>query len=347
MKTRTAEMDQWLRDTFGLDVAQYEPSPEEAAPGALKVVGTPPPPDAPPELVPPPGSTPEAPAPPPVLGTMQQARAAALAAKLTPDDQAKYQALLTGAKSDVEREYVTKGLAAGHSVAELDKFAERIAGKDAAWLRDHLSLTDDSHGKGVQQQWSMSCNATAVEAVRGQLDPLYALQVHDENPDVTQADRNDPTKKNTALAADQKQMLESKGPDGHAGVAAPLNDQTGTGAGRFNTDLLNSTPNQTGAVFKQELVGAGLTIDDGVAAMDKSLATGTPVPVIIGDGGPNKTAHYVVVTSINPGPSPTYNIHDPASGTTYVRTADQLRKGRLNVAGWNTVAGFEMPTPAP
>src|SRR5438105_1590370 len=79
------------------------------------------------------------------------------------------------------RQYLLKGVATGHSAHQLEEFDKKIKGKDEVWMQDHLSLTGDSHGRGVQQQWSTSCNATTAQAVRGELDPLYALDTHESN----------------------------------------------------------------------------------------------------------------------------------------------------------------------
>jgi hypothetical protein len=64
-------------------------------------------------------------------------------------------------KSEAEKQYLLKGVAAGHTVAELKAFAKKVQGKDAKWMRDNLSLTGSSTGTGVMQQWSQSCNAAA------------------------------------------------------------------------------------------------------------------------------------------------------------------------------------------
>ena len=115
-----------------------------------------------------------------MIGTAQQKRSDGMLAKLSPEDQKKYNDMLGKAKTDKEKQYLAKGLASGHSVAELEGFQAKIAGKDEKWMQDNLSLTGNSDGKGVKQQWHMSCNATAVQAVKGEMDPLYALKVHEE-----------------------------------------------------------------------------------------------------------------------------------------------------------------------
>ncbi len=285
------------------------------------------------------------PAPPTIVGPAQQARAEEVKGKLSPEDKAKYEAMVDGAKTPKEKQYLEKGLASGHTMAELEAFQKKIAGKDEKWLQDNLSLTGNSDGKGVKQQWHMSCNATAVQAVRGEMDPLYALQVHEENPDVTAADGDDPTTKNTKLAAEQKAMLETDDGTGYKGVALPR-DHDNQNQGRWNTDLLNAQSDSTGMTFTNKKLGADYSEDDGIKSIDDSVAKGMPVPIVIGNSSTAYT-HYVVVTGCDPGPPKIYTIHDPWEGVTYKRTDEQLRTHKLDIANSNQISAVEVPAVAP
>jgi hypothetical protein len=77
--------------------------------------------------------------------------------------------------------------------------------------------------------------------------------------------------------------------------------------------------------------------------MDK----GEPVPIVIGDGGKNANAHYVLITGMDKGPPKSYSIHDPWSGETVVRSEDEIKQGKLNIAGWNKLAAIEEPAEKP
>jgi hypothetical protein len=260
--------------------------------------------------------------------------------------------MLDGAKSAKEKQYLQKGLSAGHSLSELQAFQSKIAGKDEKWMQDNLSLTGNSEGKGVKQQWSMSCNATTAEAVRGQMDPLYALKMHEDNPDITDADNDDPMKKNANLAADQKAQLESANPDGSSGGVARARNDPAQVSGRWNTDLLNKDSASTGMSFKNKKIGDdGLTTDQAVDDISSDVQKGMPVPIVIGDGGDAAFAHYVLVTATDKGPPRSFSIHDPANGTTEVRTEDELKNGKIDLAGqskgggWMKLSAYEKPTP--
>jgi hypothetical protein len=279
----------------------------------------------------------------PILGTAQTARADAIEKSLSPKDAAELKSVLDSAKSEKEKQYITKGLASGHSIGELKKFAAKIAGKDEKWLQDNLSLTGNSQGKGVKQQWSMSCNATAQEAVRGEMDPIWALKMHEENPHLTEADEKSGTKLNPSLGKEQKKLLESKEPDGSKGGDAVPRGSGKPADGRWNTDLLNKIEKSTGVSYERKTVGEDETMDESVTSINDGLAKGAPVPIVIGDGADNASAHYVVIVASDPGPPRYYSIHDPASGDTVVRSEDQLRSGNLDM-GWTKLFSIEKPT---
>jgi len=272
-----------------------------------------------------------------VMGSRQASRAEALEKKLSPEDQKKYHALLDTAKSPKEKQFITKGLAANHTVAELEAFAAKIAGKDEKWMQDNLSLTGQSNGRGVQQQWHDSCGPTTFEAVQGELDPLYALKKHEDNPKLDDVDVHDGTKKNADLAADQKSVLTG------AGGIAVNRDQTG-GRGMWIAGALNNLSASTGVTYDLKKIGEGATVEQGITTLNDATAGGTPVPISIGNGAKNYQ-HYVLVTASDPGPPRTYTIHDPWDGVTVTRSEDQMRNGKLDIAGCNDFESFDKPTP--
>jgi hypothetical protein len=282
---------------------------------------------------------------PAILGSAQNDRADAALKKLSKDDQEAVQKLMDGAKSEPEKQFLLKGVAAGHTVKELQDFAKKIQGKDAKWMQDNLSLTGSSKGTGVMQQWSMSCNATTVQAVHAQMDPIYALKVHEENPNLDTADNADATKVNPKLAQEQKDLLTSKYKGGAGGDATPRND-TGSPTGRWADDLLNNVSDSTGTTYSTQKLGGSTTVNDAIKSIDAGMSKGQPVPIVVGDGGSNVYAHYVLVTGMDPGPPKRYTIHDPGSGTTQVRTEAQIKNGSLQIGGatgWNVISAVEVP----
>ena len=179
--------------------------------------------------------------------------------------------------------------------------------------------------------------------------------MHEENPNLTERDNDDGAKLNPKLAADQKAQLESANPDGSAGgVARSENDPTDPQSGRWNTDLLNKDSDSTGVSYTNKKIGEeGLTVDQAVDDISKDVQSGMPVPIVIGDGGKAAYAHYVLVTASDPGPPRSFSIHDPANGTTEVRTEDDLKNGKIDLAGdptkkgsgWNKLGAYENRRP--
>ena len=322
----------WLAKALGI---WSPPPPKQRLPTAPKTTG---------------GTTaPTTPSAKPVLGSTQSGQADARLKKLPEKDRKRYEAVVSTAKSDSERGYLTKALASNHSIDEIEAFAKKIQGKDEKWQQDNLKLTSNSSGKGVKQQWSHSCNATTVQAVQAELDPIYALKLHEENPDVTSANDSDGTKANPKLAAEQKKMLEStynggvKGAVGYAGKAV-ARDKSAQGVGRWADDLLNARSDTTGLTYSTKMLDPKTySIDKATADLDKALAKGQPVPIVIGDGKAAATAHYVLVTQLEVGPPKKYTIHDPGAGVTVTRSGEDLTKGKINLSGWNQIASIEIP----
>ena len=266
--------------------------------------------------------------------TIPQGRADEKLDKLPPEDKQKVQALLDGAKSEKEKGYITKALAAGHTPAELEEFAKTIAGKDEAWMNDNLRVVGDSKGKGIKQQWSFSCAPTTVEAIKAEMDPLYAMKLRADNPDFQDADNADGTAKNPDMAEDQRSMLEDD-PD-NQGYATSRDDPDGLGQGMVFKTLLNKQSGTTGLEYDNKKIGKDYTADDAMDAMSKGLADGVPVPITVGDAK-HPYAHAALVTATDPGPPRTFTIHDPWEGKTETFTEDQIRNDKVNVGNWKHV----------
>jgi len=277
-----------------------------------------------------------------ILSTAQAKRAADKFDKLSAEDQKKFKDLLAKAGSDEERLNIWKAFAACHSVAECEQFGDKIRGKDSKWMQDNLKLTGSSTGSGVQQQWSHSCNATTAEAVRGEMDPVYALKTHEDNPNFGAVDNADATKQNPNLAAEQKGMLESEysgdASGKHTGVAANRGEAA-KGGGRWASDKFNELSPQTGVTYSTD---KDPTPKQAIKEIDKGADQGVPVPIVIGNGAGQYT-HYVLVTGKEDGPPKTYTIHDPWSGQTVSRTEDDIKNGTLNIAGSNQITAVEKP----
>src|SRR5262249_5258482 len=124
------------------------------------------------------------------VGGPQKERADKLMAAMSDDDKKKVQAVMDAASPEAKKD-LTKVLASKHSAAEIEEFSKKIEGKDQKWMDEHLHLVGLSDGKGIKQQWADSCGPTTVQAMKGELDPMFALKLHEENADLTNANNAD------------------------------------------------------------------------------------------------------------------------------------------------------------
>ena len=302
------------------------PPPVTTAPGA---------PAAKPPVPPRPKVTPVPPPPRVTIGPLQLTRAAALLGAMSVPDKTKVQALLDAAPAD-ERPYLEKAIASGHTAAELERFAAAIAGKDQAWRDENLHVVGQSDGKGIRQQWQASCGPTTAEAMRAELDPVYALQLRTENPKLADAASSDATKLNPKLAEEQRRILTAGG-----GVATSRDT---AGVGMMIAPALTTLGAGTGVKFDFQPANDA-TIDTRLTEIDSALGGGLPVPLRVSSPGAS-AGHFILAVAVAAGPPRTYSIHDPWDGKLVKVTDADIKAKRLNIAGWSAVTDVYLPSPA-
>jgi hypothetical protein len=244
---------------------------------------------------------------------------------LSPEDRAKVNELLGKAGSDTERAWLLKGLAAGHSVEELTGFADKIRGKDAAWLNSHLSLIDrggtgdqDRLGIDVRQYEDTTCGTTSLIVARAEADPLYALSL-------TEGDFQANFKAERDRVHDETNVIwpEALGtsPEGMADYMNKHSAATGT---QYDWHLVDDTNSREISSTMREVV--------------TSADQGHPVPVLVGGAIPQ---HYVLVVGHSGGD---VLIYEPTSGET-VRVAERdFLNGHLaGTAGFDHVQAVVVP----
>jgi len=267
------------------------------------------------------------------LGKTQEDRADKLLKEMSKDDQVKVKKILDNAKCD-EKKYLTKALANKHTAVELETFNKKIAGKNKKWMEENLHLVGESKGKGIKQQWHDSCGPTTVQAMMGELDPIYALNLHEQNKNITKVNEEDGLKLNKKMAEEQKTMLE-----GHGGIAASRDKDTGQGM--VLDGLLNEQTGKIGVKFNCESTAGDKAMGAALDDAEKALKGGLPVPVRVGgDNG----GHFVLMTGIEPGPPRRYSFHDPWEGKTLVFTDEQIKTNKINIAGWTKMTHIYKPS---
>ncbi len=325
--------DAWVLDAFGVNPADYETNAGPAGGSDGRIGGMFDTIKAKLGI----GAASAKPVPRAALGPAQSARAQALKQAMPAAEQQRIDQVMVKAKGD-ETAYLTKALASGHSAAEVEAFYSAIKGKDHKWMEDNLHIVDDSSGKGVKQQWEMSCAPTSVQAIKAELDPIYALKLRTESPKLEDADKTDGNKLSPKLAKEQGDMLRSKG-------VRPTNLGTpGRGLSLGGVEsLFNTTTSATGISYKTNEVDDS-TMDASLTRMQTALSGGLPVPLLVGQNG--VAGHAVLMTGFDAGPPRRYAIHDPADGKTVTVTDAEIKGKSFTVAGWHELTEFLEPSAA-
>lgn len=259
--------------------------------------------------------------------TVAQLRAAGRArARLRGAQRAAFTALFDRAGLDLERAWLCKALAAGHGLDELDRFAARIRGRDAAWLDSHLSLIDRGGtggqvrlGVDVRQYEDTTCGTTSLIVTHAEADPLYALSL-------TEGDFAARFKAERDRVHDETNLIwpEALGTS-PKGMAGYLNARSAVLGTEYRWHLVDDTNHRA--------ISAALR--EAVTAADR----GHPVPMLVGGPVPR---HYVLVIGHSGGD---VLIYEPSGGAT-VRIAERdFLSGNLREsAGFDHVQAVVVPT---
>jgi hypothetical protein len=281
---------------------------------------------------------------PPILGSFQQQRFQDKFAAMNPFDMARVGLALAGAQSEHEREYIMKAVAAGNSVDDVCWFANQIRGKSDAWMQKNLRLSGNGDGDpGLSQQWSTSCGPATAQVLRGEMDPVYSLRMHQDNVDPHAIDPQPgasfiqrilaqfgfPTG-NVNEADEQRSILENGG-----GVAVERGESGGKGM-NF-AQAFNTMTQWTGVTYIDHGATTATTRSDALKKLDADLAQGIPGALRISDGPSNCNGHAVAVTGVIAGPPKEYVLHDPWDGKTVYVKASDLAAGNIipSIAGWS------------
>ncbi len=284
-----------------------------------------------------------------VMGEAQALRAVTELEALSAPDAAHFKALADAAASPLERAFLFKALGAGYTVDEIEPFEAAIHGWDGAKLLSTLNLadpiTDDGNQTGVKQQHHSSCVATTGQALRGEVDPIYALQVRTENSDIHVADEADAFKLNPKLAEEQKVVLEAAG-----GLATSRGSGWGQGV---NWDRLyevyDARAAQTGFVYATVELDhrPDLTVDTALDAIASQLNKGIPTPLLVGVQWATKCHAMIALEVQGTGPDQRFLIHDPWVGDTMWVKRSEFVAGQAPMGEFQVLGGYHLASPAP
>jgi hypothetical protein len=285
-----------------------------------------------------------------VIGEAEAVRAAKAAEALSPKDRTAFNSLVSSAASPEEKAFIYKALGAGYDLADVQSFAKSIQGWSADKLIHTLNLADDTGAddkvqNGVKQQFDASCTATTVQAVRGEMDPIYALQVRTQNKDINSVDDSNPDAVNSALAAEQRHLLQDIG----GGKATPRNDTSGYGTWKI-PEMLATESSHTGFNYTRVQITPCTDPQQLNTAMDNiaaQVSKGIPTPLIIGSP-PDPSGHCILAMAVEgTGADRQFLVHDPWAGTTSWLSSSTILQGQLNIAGWPNLGYYYQATPAP
>lgn len=261
-----------------------------------------------------------------VIGAHQAGRVKPAAEKLAPAELVVWRKTVDALAGTLNRVFVYKALAANHSVAECVAFAGSIADKDDKWLMSNCTGGDSMmEGSGTRQAYSHTCGVTTVQTLRAEYDPVYALKLHTENPQLNSVDNADPTKINPKAAAEQKSMHETQyqGDHGaHTGVSASRKD-IAKGSGRWVDDWLNSLTATTGLKYKTK---KDPSTTEALDTLTDKVGGGMMTPVVIGNGKGSYTHYNLVMhtrTQEEPAPAPAEQPAPPPKARPMLRQGSQ------------------------
>ena len=271
------------------------------------------------------------------LTTAQMARAGEMLGGMPAAERARVQELLGQAGSTTERAYLLKAVAAGHSGAELERFARTILGRPPEWLHSHLTLLDrggaaqqDRFGAEVDQYDDYTCGTTSLIVSRAESDPLYALRFTEgleEMPD--DDERRDEF--NRRFSAEQDRVHDA------TNIVWP--EQLGTTPSGM-ADWMNQQSESTGVHYDDRLVDDTNQREVSGALRDVVTAVnqGHPVPLLVGGAVPQ---HYVTVVGHD---GDDLLIFEPSSGSTVRVPTSDFANGQMGQhAGFNHVQAVILP----
>lgn len=255
-------------------------------------------------------------------------------ARLAPNDRTRFEALVRQAPTEAHRTAYWKALAAAHPVSDIEAFAGKIANFYEEELAQTLNL------RGLIQQHGMSCEVTSAQVIRGERDPLYALDVRLSNRDIGKAHNNDPYQANWQLGNEQRLWLEKFG--GRPGARG--SDAPGASIwGDRSRELWETTEARTGLDWSDaRMVGGQLTTGQLIDEVAAQVGRGIPTPLRVEPPpGVAGGAHAVVALKVHgTGEQQSFDVLDPWTGCVVPVTRDQMQNGEIPIHPWSTLKGY-------
>ncbi|MFE4451546.1 peptidoglycan-binding protein [Streptomyces sp. NPDC056796] len=273
-----------------------------------------------------------------ILKPAELERASKRMDELDLDDEMAMERMLARSDNPQERAYLMKALAAGHSVADIGEFQDKIHGKDADWMRRHLtpvvtasdSMDDEGlapngsnnntdHATFNGQRWVQggdgsegTCVASSTVTSRAMVDPMYALELTG-GPD---GQEEDPEAFKQRLVAEQHRLhTEGDGGENWGGMGPE-------GQERINDTAVGSA---TGTDYQRQDLNSAADRRAVLTEVERSVAQGHPVPV---DVSGEKGAHAMTIIAQE---GDMLQVYNPWGSTTWV-SEDDFINGHMGKA---------------
>ena len=244
--------------------------------------------------------------------------------------------------SPLGAEFLEKALAMGYGGEQLENFFSQIEGMSDSWLRQHLTAAEPLKGRGLTQQWSASCAAAAAQAIRAELDPVYALDLHQSNGDITKrwngasVQGASPSAKNlgpnASLARQQGELSTAATDSGGNLVPVWLSDVVDTSFEGVKdiARLVKATFRDSPAKFtatRHLLANQG-----SLELLDRSLQQG--LGGLLGTVTEEGNGHGVaVLAKVVAEGKQAYLMLEPSSGVAKAVAAEDVARGKFSVSG--------------
>ncbi|GEA83275.1 WXG100 family type VII secretion target [Cellulomonas gelida] len=269
-----------------------------------------------------------------VDGVLERARAAYEA--MSAQDRAAFDALMADAASQRHRAWLLAALAAGHPIATLRRFAQRInRAPDPDALLDPQSAL--RHDGPFTQTTGTTCGSSSLVYASMLRDPALALRVL-TGYDATTGQADDPSRtpgdRFKDLETEMKRRTDDPRVDPDRGwrpdnVSMPWIPALGTSPWAAAEELDAMAPD--GVRYEVDMVDPASSDDkqDAYRSLVESTDQGHPAILYVGD----ETAprHVVLVYAHADG---SIELYEPGHGQRVVVTQEQFVAGEFSVGGW-------------
>ncbi|MDQ3265501.1 MAG: hypothetical protein M3Y59_17885 [Myxococcota bacterium] len=269
------------------------------------------------------------------------------------EDQALFAELLEDAQSDLQRELLHRGLAAGHDAPALHAFADAIR-----------PLADEAVFKECTPPRSGHPLATLLVA---QADPLAAFRLNGHGGGRAGKSAPPPAARLPAELFSEKTYVPGRSGEKGAFVAEADTDARRPDAndlgrskeppgptaakGKFSEDLFNAAGRPLEVKFTELAVDeGGLTLERAVPVMAEALGRGIPVPVILGNKVGDYRRYALVLQLQTSGKNRAYQLYDPVSQeVVWANEGDLLHRSELNFSDkiFRRITAVALPRLAP